>query len=565
MDKLTPQLNEVQLKQNIDALQKGGMQNDKVQAYVNNYTRDKSGNYVLKQQAQPSMGTRMGTDIQNTGVDVNNAISGQGKYAGDNPVTRGFEAASSAVSGVGQVASEVLPSSVRGAIGKVGEAAGGIVNWLGDKLGNTKLAQDFVTQHPDAAKTLEQLAKTGASAGNIAGNILATDAGVKGAQAGVDAIAGTKPSITVGGKTLTLDDIHSDVGLKHFKELSPADQQAVTNFDHLQSAKQMIDNAVKTGKDTTELQAMYDEMKQAIKTPEGSTAKMNEGGTGLIGQAKDAISKIGTDTTEEKAANLQSLKEKITPKPTVKEAKLAMDQGRLIAPTEGGILTKGEPSKVLTSDQQLKSIQTIDRLIPDHANLSEPELYTELKNKIGETAQKLKPEMEKVPIKPETVKQITDEWTKVKADQKGNAYTPADVNVKKLQADFENRLKTAKSGNMNDIWEARQAYDDSVPDNVKKATSQSSESLQSKKEMWLQNRRILTNAINDTKNGLGETSRGAFSDMTDMYEGKNGILSKAKIETKGAPSKLSQTLQKHPIIKAGVRAAGLGAGLHLIP
>ncbi len=48
-NKLTPQLNDMQLKQNIDALQKGGMQNDKVQEYVNNYTKDPSGNYVLKQ------------------------------------------------------------------------------------------------------------------------------------------------------------------------------------------------------------------------------------------------------------------------------------------------------------------------------------------------------------------------------------------------------------------------------------------------------------------------------------------------------------------------------------
>ncbi len=44
---LTPQLNDVQLKANIDALQKGGMSNDGVQAYVNNYQKGPNG-YVLK-------------------------------------------------------------------------------------------------------------------------------------------------------------------------------------------------------------------------------------------------------------------------------------------------------------------------------------------------------------------------------------------------------------------------------------------------------------------------------------------------------------------------------------
>lgn len=53
MDKLTPQLNDTQLRQNIDALQKGGVASNKVQAYVDNYTRDSHGNYVLKPQTAP--------------------------------------------------------------------------------------------------------------------------------------------------------------------------------------------------------------------------------------------------------------------------------------------------------------------------------------------------------------------------------------------------------------------------------------------------------------------------------------------------------------------------------
>ena len=85
--------------------------------------------------------------------------------------------------------------------------------------------------------------------------------------------------------------------------------------------------------------------------------------------------------------------------------------------------------------------------------------------------------------------------------------------------------------------------------------------------MWLENRRILSNAINNSENGLGETSRSAFSDMKDMYEGRNGILSKAKIDTKGAPSGLKTFMDSGvgKATKAAVKGAGMASGLHLLP
>lgn len=45
---LTPTLNEQQIRENINALQKGGLTNDKVQSYVDNYSKGLDGNYVLK-------------------------------------------------------------------------------------------------------------------------------------------------------------------------------------------------------------------------------------------------------------------------------------------------------------------------------------------------------------------------------------------------------------------------------------------------------------------------------------------------------------------------------------
>lgn len=51
MDKLTPTLNDSQIKENISALQKQGVDNSKIQAYVDNYSKGSDGNYVLKNPA----------------------------------------------------------------------------------------------------------------------------------------------------------------------------------------------------------------------------------------------------------------------------------------------------------------------------------------------------------------------------------------------------------------------------------------------------------------------------------------------------------------------------------
>jgi hypothetical protein len=242
----------------------------------------------------------------------------------------------------------------------------------------------------------------------------------------------------------------------------------------------------------------------------------------------------------------------ISPKPTASEAKLAMSQGRLVKGQEPTLFKAGTSDQVLTSDQQLKSTNTIKRLIPGAATMDEPTLYSALDSKITETAKKLQPEMTKTPIKPKTIKDINTKWTELKKNQLENADATDEANVLKQQKQFEARLQKSGSGNMNDLWNTAKEYDASIPDNVKKANSLSSESLQNKKTIWLQNRAILRDAINDSSNGLGKTSQQAFSDMRDMYDAQKGILSKAKVETKVQPSKIEQFVKDHPIVSGFV-------------
>lgn len=299
---------------------------------------------------------------------------------------------------------------------------------------------------------------------------------------------------------------------------------------------------------------------QGAKTVASGAADLANTNPAFEGGTAAAAPKVTAPTGED----LQAIHEMITPKPTVKEARLAMDQGRLYNGKDPGLFTEGGGTKVAASPQQAKSSFTIANNIPDAAKMDEPTLYSAIKDKVGDMAEALKPEMAKVPVNEATVEKITSDWTDVKKSQMEEAPASEEKNVAKRQAKFESFLKKSQSGTMQDLWDTRQSYDDTVPANVKQASDLSSDSLQQQKSEWLQNRRILTDAINDPDNGLGETSRSAFSNMTDLYEAKNGILSKAKINAESTPSILSKALNSKggKIAKNVAAGVGLGTGLY---
>jgi hypothetical protein len=275
------------------------------------------------------------------------------------------------------------------------------------------------------------------------------------------------------------------------------------------------------------------------------------GVTGLAGGA--ALGAGGAalaDKTPEvqKAEELSNIQDTISPKPTVKEARLAESEGRLV---------KGEPKtfwksqtadEILPSDKTIKSSETIQRNIPNAGKMNETELYTAVDKKTGEIAKQLTPEMQKVSITDEVSTKLNDEWSSVKEKQISGADKTEETNVAKRQESFETnvlkKLEAKKNPTMNDLWEARQEYDNSVPKRVKEANVNSDSKLLAQKDEWLQNRRVLNNAINDSSTGLGKTSKQAFSDMSDMYNAKQGILSKAKVQSTALQPSTIKTIGK---------------------
>ncbi len=285
----------------------------------------------------------------------------------------------------------------------------------------------------------------------------------------------------------------------------------------------------------------------------GYLSEATQLGTGLAtkeGQAGVKLAKEGYQSYKagQEAKNVANetskLTEMISPKATTK---LAQTQGRLVPGKEPTLFKAGTEDKILPSKKTLSASETITKNIPNASKMKPTELYSAVDKNITDTATKLRPQMEATPIKPETVDKINNDWEALKKTQMADAPATEEANVAKRQAKFEALLRKSGSGTHADLWDTAIAYDNSVPDAVKKANSLSSESLQLQKEEWLDNRKILSDA-------MGKSNIPEFKQMSDMYEAKNGLLSKAKVND-AAMSKVNQFLKDNPKVAAGLGGA----------
>lgn len=268
-----------------------------------------------------------------------------------------------------------------------------------------------------------------------------------------------------------------------------------------------------------------------------------------------------TDTANQfldiKDPSFQKIQDMVSPKLDKNQIKLAISDGRIDPGSDPTLLRGGTPDTVIPSDKTIQVTRTIQSNIPGAADMKPPELFSALNDKGIQIRDTLIPKMEATPVTDDTVQQITNDWEALKAKQSGDIYTSNQIDLPKVQNDFEtNYLQKSESGNMNDVWNTTQAYDASVPARVKNATPLSSDLLQSQKEIWLQNRSVLANATHNVSTGLDETSAQAFQNMSDMYNAKENILSKATLN-KVSPNLITQWVKSNPW-KAGLIGLGIG-------
>lgn len=144
------------------------------------------------EQKEPGFLERAGSDINQAGDKISDAVAGQGEFQGQGSISRGTQAAAEAANTVVKVGYEALPQPARKALNVVGEKIGQGFKAVTDKVAETPLLKDlaeleaggFVDKNapgsfmgipvPSLAQTEDSL-NTSSAAGQIAGNILLTN------------------------------------------------------------------------------------------------------------------------------------------------------------------------------------------------------------------------------------------------------------------------------------------------------------------------------------------------------------------------------------------------------
>lgn len=306
-----------------------------------------------------------------------------------------------------------------------------------------------------------------------------------------------------------------------------------------------------------------------------TTSALIGGGLGALGGLGGQAAGEGVSALQDKAA-WQKVQDLITPKLTAAEQRAAMAEGRV---TRGGTSLLGgtKPDIVAPSEQTQQNTATVLRNIPGAGKMNDEQLAYALKEKTTAMAKDLKPNLQAIPIDQKVTGQAFSEWKALKTAQ---ADTPEFVDNQsgntKFQQQFENRLKSLEwdiqnpetgkmqvptPKNADDVWEARKAYDESIPPNVKNANAQSAPQLQLRQKMWLENRDILNRILDQVSQKLPESTQPTFREMSNMYNARQTIVKNTKINTEGTPGLASHLLREGLKYGAGITVGSAGAGL----
>lgn len=256
-------------------------------------------------------------------ADISNAITGQGKYEGQSPLTRGIGATKSAFLTVPEGAVAMAPEPVRKGLEKVGDVIGSGFKALTSLIGSNKQLQDWTVKHPEATDKLIEIAQGTADLGAIAGTIAGAQGAVNTtgrtallAQQGYGATSrllnnatsivkdtaskaakavGSPEKSVVGAVGEVLQGKPGDIalGIKAFKEIDTTDVKTYADLE------KRIDNSIVTlskkvddelAKDLTK--TPLSQLETTLKTKSGQIVKTNYVETALK-QMKELYEKTG--------------------------------------------------------------------------------------------------------------------------------------------------------------------------------------------------------------------------------------------------------------------------------
>lgn len=229
-------------------------------------------------------------------TDISGAIQGTGKFAGESSVRRGVEATEAGFSAPIKGAGELLPESVRKATGAVGDFIGKGFKAITDAYGSTPGLQNWVQQHPAAAKALEEVTGTTSAAGGIAGDILSVEGARATAQDAVDLTKRAAAATVNKTASVANDAYKTGIDLKNKAQVSLAGKNVEPQLQ--ESAKRLfLEGTDRVGNPVGEYNKYLEQSKKALTDIKADPAISNVGeemGTAfekVIGQRK-AVGKV---------------------------------------------------------------------------------------------------------------------------------------------------------------------------------------------------------------------------------------------------------------------------------
>ena len=123
--------------------------------------------------ARLTLKERLSSIGTNASEQIKGAIQGTGEFQGQTPIRRGVEATATAFNTVPQGALAMAPEPVREGAKFAGEKISSGFKALTDMIASNPQLQEWTQAHPEATKSILEVAGTASAGGEIAGNILA--------------------------------------------------------------------------------------------------------------------------------------------------------------------------------------------------------------------------------------------------------------------------------------------------------------------------------------------------------------------------------------------------------
>lgn len=230
-----------------------------------------------------------------------------------------------------------------------------------------------------------------------------------------------------------------------------------------------------------------------------------------------------------KASRASKFKDRLIGPLTKKDLRQAFSEGRVIQRT--GFAKRLGLADEVVADQKVKdAAQTLLSRNEKVVKMTDQEIANFAQKEIDSIAKEVAPRLREIAVPEKLKADAVDSWIDLKRIQSENVVANSGQ-VRRLHDKFEKVfLDALEADNADDVWKYVQEFDRTVPRTVKQATRQSAETTQELKSMWLDQRRILRDVLDEAVSAADDTVKKEFADMSNLYTARENIINAARFE-----------------------------------